>query len=356
VTHAYWYATRATGVVALVLLTLVVALGVAGSMRLRSTRWPRFLVTGLHRNLTLLTLVFLVGHIATTLLDSFTPIGLRDAFVPFLASYRPIWLGLGAVALDLLLALTLTSLLRVRIGYRSWRSLHWLAYAAWPVALAHTLGTGSDVRFGWLQSLSLGCVALVGIAVALRLKTAAAAPIRRVLAAGGAAIVVVVGAAWYSGGPDANGWARKSGTPSAVLPHVRTAVIAARKPARRVAALPSPPFATRLAGRISSTVDQSSGIVRLDIRGRTNGRVPGLLWIRLQGVPVDDGGVQMNASGVAFGTATTPDEYLGTITALRGTQMTVSLRNAAGRRLQLEIALRVDQTTRSVTGIVRGAS
>jgi len=355
-THGYWYATRATGIVALVLLTLVVAVGIAGSMRLRSDRWPRFLVTGLHRNVTLLTLVFLAGHIATTLLDSFTPIGLRDAFVPFLASYRPIWLGLGAVALDLFLALTATSLLRARIGYRTWRSLHWLAYAAWPVALAHSLGTGSDARFGWLQTLSLGCVALVGIAVALRLKTAEASPLRRVLAAAGAAAVVVVGAAWYSGGPGANGWARKSGTPSALLPHVQTAAITISRPAQVVAELPSPPFTARLVGHISSTVDQSSGLVRLDIRGRTGGHVRGLLWIRLQGVPVDDGGVQMNASGVAFGTPTAPDEYIGKITGLQGTQMTVSLRNAAGRQLQLEIALQVDQTTRRVTGTVRGAS
>lgn len=203
--HAYWYATRATGVVSLVLLTVVVALGVAGTLRLKSDRWPRFLVTGLHRNVTLLALVFLAGHIVTTLLDSFTPIGLRDTVVPFLASYRPVWLGFGVVAFDLLLALTVTSLLRGRIGFRTWRGLHWLAYAAWPVALAHGLGTGSDARFLWSQLLTLACVALVGISVAWRLRAAAASPQRRTLAAAGAAVVVLVGAVWYSGGPGAPG-------------------------------------------------------------------------------------------------------------------------------------------------------
>jgi sarcosine oxidase gamma subunit len=353
--HAYWYATRATGVVALVLLTSVVALGVAGSLRLRSERWPRFVVTGLHRNLTLLTLAFLVGHIATTVLDSFTPIGLRDAFIPFLASYRPIWVGLGAAALDLLLALTVTSLLRARIGFRAWRSLHWLAYAAWPVALAHGLGTGSDARFAWLQALSGACVALVGLALAWRLRTAAVPPARRILAAAGAAVVLLLGVTWYAGGPGAPGWARKSGTPTALLASQASRVVAARPPAQAVADLPSPPFTARLKGRIASTVDQSNGLVQLDIRGRTAGDVRGLLWIRLQGVPVDDGGVQMNASGVAFGTSTAPDEYVGTITALQGTDLAISLRNAAGKQLTLQVALHVDQSTRQVTGTVRGS-
>jgi DMSO/TMAO reductase YedYZ heme-binding membrane subunit len=354
--HAYWYATRATGVVALVLLTLVVALGIAGTLRLRSDRWPRFLVAGLHRNLTLLTLVFLAGHIGTTLLDSFTPIGLRDAFVPFLASYRPIWLGLGAVAFDLLLALTVTSLLRARIGVRLWRSLHWLAYAAWPVALAHGLGTGSDAGFGWLQALSVACIAVVGVAVARRLRTAAAPPARRALAAAGAAVLAVAGGIWYAGGPGSPGWARKAGTPSALLGHASFRAVAARQPSQTVADVPASPFSGRLSGHIASTVDQGSGLVRLDIRGRTTGGVSGLLWIRLQGSSVDDGGVQLSASGVAFGPSAAPNEYVGTITQLQGTQLVASLRNAAGRQLTLQVALHIDEATRSFSGTVEGAS
>jgi Ferric reductase like transmembrane component len=357
VSHTDWYATRATGVVALVLLTLVVALGVVGSLRLRSDRWPRFLVTGLHRNLTLLTLVFLAGHIGTTLLDSFTPIGLRDAFIPFLAAYRSVWLGLGAVALDLLLALTVTSLLRARIGFRAWRSLHWLAYAAWPLALAHGLGTGSDARFGWLQALSLTCVALVAIAVAQRLRTAAASTARRVLAAAGASVIIVIGAAWYAGGPGAPGWARKAGTPSALLGHAPAArLVAERQSAQAVAGLPAPSFTGRLMGHIASTVDQATGLVRLDIRARTTGGVRGLLWIRLQGAPLDDGGVQMNASGVAFGTRAAPNAYVGKIVGLQGTRLAIALRNAAGRQLALQVALSVDQATRRVTGTISGTS
>lgn len=355
--HAYWYATRGSGVVSLVLLTCVVALGVAGSLRLRSDRWPRFVVTGLHRNLTLLTLVFLGIHIVTNLLDAFARIRLQDAFIPFVGSYRPIWLGLGAVAFDLLLALTATSLLRARIGYRTWRSLHWLAYAAWPVALAHGLGTGSDARFGWMQALTVVCVLLVAAAVARRLVVSSATPARRILAASGAACVLLGGAIWYAGGPGARGWAARAGTPTALLPHVTKTVasVAASSPQQSVD-LPAVPFTTQLSGTISSVVESGSGLVRLDIRARTSGAVDGRLWIRLQGSPLDNGGVAMNASGVAFGPASAPNEYVGKITALQGTELALSLQNAHGRQIALDVLLNVDQTTRHVTGTLRAVS
>ena len=131
-----WYLTRGSGAVVLVLLSASVALGVAGLIS-RGALAPRFAVAALHRNVSLLAVVFLGVHIATTLADTYAPIGLKDAFIPFLSSYRPLWLGLGAVACDLLLALIVTSLLRVRLGLRTWRLTHWFAYACWPVALLH---------------------------------------------------------------------------------------------------------------------------------------------------------------------------------------------------------------------------
>ena len=104
------------------------------------------MVAGLHRNLTLLALAFIALHVLTTVVDGYAPISLLNAVLPFTSPYRPVWLGLGAVAFDLLLALTITSLLRARIGYSRWRALHWLAYASWPIALVHGLGTGTDAR------------------------------------------------------------------------------------------------------------------------------------------------------------------------------------------------------------------
>ena len=129
-----WYATRATGLVTLLLLTVSVLLGILTAGRFASGNWPRFLTQGLHRNISLLVLAFLALHVGTTVIDTYTSIPLTAAFVPFASAYKTVWLSLGAIALDLLLALVATSLVRKRLGHRSWRRVHWLAYACWPVA------------------------------------------------------------------------------------------------------------------------------------------------------------------------------------------------------------------------------
>ncbi len=164
----YWYLTRSTGAVALVLLTLAIALGVIDVERWSTPRWPRFVVDSLHRNVSLLAVAFLALHILTAVLDSFAPISLANAVIPFGGTYRPFWLGLGAVSFDLILAVTFTSLLRQRMGYSTWRTVHWLTYASWPVALLHSLGTGSDVKSGWMLWLGVGCMAVVVVAILVR--------------------------------------------------------------------------------------------------------------------------------------------------------------------------------------------
>ena len=164
-----WYATRAAGLVTLLLLTASVLLGVLTAGRFASPRWPRFLTAGLHRNLSLLALAFVVLHVGTTVLDSYTSIQLSAAFIPFISGYKRIWLGLGAIALDLLIAVLATSLLRTRLGYRAWRLVHWCGYACWPVAVAHGAGAGTDSRTSWAAAMTVGCVAAVAAAVAWRL-------------------------------------------------------------------------------------------------------------------------------------------------------------------------------------------
>jgi DMSO/TMAO reductase YedYZ heme-binding membrane subunit len=168
-----WYATRATGLVALLLLTVSVLLGILTAGRFASGNWPRFLTQGLHRNISLLVLVFLALHVGTTVLDTYTSIPLTAAFIPFASAYKTAWLSLGAVALDLLLALVATSLVRKRLGHRSWRRVHWLAYACWPVAVAHGLGIGTDRSTTWVFVLSMVCVLAVLATTTWRLVTAA---------------------------------------------------------------------------------------------------------------------------------------------------------------------------------------
>ncbi|HEV7527430.1 MAG TPA: ferric reductase-like transmembrane domain-containing protein [Solirubrobacteraceae bacterium] len=217
---AYWYLTRSTGAVALLLLTAAVALGVIDVRRWSTPRWPRFVVDSLHRNVSLLAMAFLVLHIVTSVLDSFAPISLLDAFVPFAGSYRPFWLGLGAISFDLLLAVTITSLLRQRMGYASWRAIHWLTYASWPIALLHGFGTGSDVKATWLLGLSVACLIVVLAAVAVRVISGWPENQRlrgAALGAAGAFSLFVV--LWLPGGPLGSEWPRRSGTPASLLSH-----------------------------------------------------------------------------------------------------------------------------------------
>ena len=214
----YWYLTRSTGVVSLLLLTVTMVLGVIDVTRWSTPSWPRFVLDSLHRSVSLLVLVFLGLHILTAVLDSFAPISLLEAIVPFIGSYRPLWLGLGAVAFDLLLALAITSLMRQRLGHRAWRITHWLAYACWPIALLHGLGTGSDVKSAW--SLVLTAICVVAVATAVCVRALRGWPELRGVRSGALALTAILAVALIAlaaGRSARHGWARRSGTPSSLL-------------------------------------------------------------------------------------------------------------------------------------------
>jgi methionine sulfoxide reductase heme-binding subunit len=162
VNHALWYASRATGLVSLLLLTTAMVLGLLAAGRYRGGGLPRFAVASLHRNVSLLAVAFLAVHVATAVIDPYAGIGWLDAVLPFVSSYQPFWLGLGAVAADLVVALVMTSLLRQRIRLGVWRAVHLTAYACWPVAVVHGLGiSGADSRRLWVLAIDLLCVAAV---------------------------------------------------------------------------------------------------------------------------------------------------------------------------------------------------
>jgi sulfoxide reductase heme-binding subunit YedZ len=156
-----WYVARATGMVSLLLLTGTVLLGIMGPMKVGTTAWPRFALAGLHRNISLLTLALVLVHVVSIAVDEYVPITFTDAVVPFMSAFQPLWLGLGTIAFDLMLALLITSLLRPRINPRLWRSVHWFAYICWPVALAHTIGIGTDAAAGWPLVVSVLCALAV---------------------------------------------------------------------------------------------------------------------------------------------------------------------------------------------------
>jgi sulfoxide reductase heme-binding subunit YedZ len=345
-----WYLTRGSGVVALLLLTASICLGIATTIRWRTSALPRFAVAGLHRSLTLLAIVFVAIHVATTVADGFAPIGWKDAFVPFLSPYRPIWLGLGAVAFDLLLALVVTSLLRARIGHRVWRATHWLAYASWPVALVHSLGTGSDARVGWLYALGVGSILAVGATLAVRLALSPAELGRR-LAAGAAALAVVFGiGTWYRSGPGALGWAGRAGTPAALLAHSTSTGVTSNTPVTLVS-LPSS-FQSRLVGRLAES-QSGNGLIDVRIDGTLSGDVRGQLRLVLQGVPLEGGGVSMTANGVAFAAAGSSSVYEGRIIGLDGTRITARVADGS-KTIDLQIALNLKANQTRVSGVVQG--
>jgi sulfoxide reductase heme-binding subunit YedZ len=169
VSDALWYFGRGSGVVSLVLLTIVVALGIGARSGRTPFGLPRFAVNLLHRNAALLAVVFLAGHIVSLFFDPYAQLRIFDLVLPFVGAYRPFWQGLGTLGFDLVLAIVVTSLLRHRIGARAWRVVHWLAYLSWPVALMHGLGNGSDNGTWWLWTIAMTCVAVVAASVVWRL-------------------------------------------------------------------------------------------------------------------------------------------------------------------------------------------
>jgi sulfoxide reductase heme-binding subunit YedZ len=167
-----WYLMRASGVVSLLLLTIVSALGVATVSRWRLGSVPRFVTLGLHRSVALLAVAFLAVHVLTAVVDPDATVAAVAVVVPALSDRYGLWLGLAAVALDLVVALVITSLLRHRIAPRIWRAVHYAAYLAWPVALLHAAGMGTDSRSIWMLAVDATCIAIFASAVLVRVLAA----------------------------------------------------------------------------------------------------------------------------------------------------------------------------------------
>ena len=121
--------------------------------------------------LSLFAVLLLALHIATALLDPYVRIGWLAAIVPLASPYRGLAIGLGAAAVDLGGAVLLTSVLRRRIGFRTWRAVHWLAYLAWPAAYAHSVMAGADLGVWWVAVAEYASVTMVAAALVARLLT-----------------------------------------------------------------------------------------------------------------------------------------------------------------------------------------
>lgn len=349
---ALWYATRGAGATTTVLLTASVVLGIGEERGWRPGGSPRYAIAAMHRTVSMLAMAMLAVHIVTTVLDPFPPIGVLAAFVPFATDYRPLWMGLGAVASDLLVALVVTSVLRKRLGYSAWRAVHWAAYACWPVAILHGLGTGSDTKATWMLVLTLGSVAAVALALLARVARAGTPSQVRVGVTSAATVGVVALLAWLAQGPLASGWARRAGTPAAVLAAFSPPRSAASRP---VAHTTTDAFASAFSASFSGPLRQgtsASGVAVVDLRLRLRGGPDGILRIRLGGSALPDGGLRMDHSAVTLGPPSRPGEYRGRVQYLQDTMLRAEVGDVNGRALRLEVNLSVAGD--SVDGTVSG--
>jgi sulfoxide reductase heme-binding subunit YedZ len=350
---AYWYLARGTGAIALILLTASVVIGILGSLRFSAVRWPRFAVDTVHRDVSLLVIVLLVVHIVTSVLDSFAPISLAASVIPFGSSYRPLWLGLGALSFDLLLALVVTSLVRRRLGYQRWRAVHWLAYASWPVAVLHGLGTGSDTRVWWMLALTAACLAAVVAAVAVRI--ARADPPRPGLRTSAVLLSLATPIALIAFtliGPLGHGWARRAGTPTNLLAKT-TAPVAHVVPGVVPATGRPKAFTAQLTGSVNQIQAPGGAIVDLSMRLRGGAR--GRLRVRLGGLPIAGGGLSMTGSQVDLITNALPSVMTGQITSLQGTEFVARVSASSGPAVTLHARLNIDAQSNSVTGLLTAA-
>ena len=282
-------------------------------------------------------------HVLTAVVDTFAPIRLVDAVVPFVSAYRPLWVGLGALALDLLLAIAVTSVMRHRIGFRGWRTVHWLSYACWPVALVHGLGAGTDASLGWMVVLSLACVAAVVAALVWRvLRVREVEPNARGLVLGVTAAGLAGLVAWAAQGPLASGWPRRAGTPKALL-----ASSVSRVPAAAPTA--ASPFSARLSGTARQSTSQAGTTASVNISTTLSQGARGAMTMKISGQPLQGGGISMTASRVTLRLASGAT-YSGEIASLQGTSFQARVSDSAGHALALQADLRIDPSTQAVAG------
>ena len=350
----YWYLTRGSGVVSLVLLTASVLIGIAGSMRVSGGMWPRFAVETVHRDVSLMVVVFLIIHIATSVLDTFAPISLTAAVIPFAGTYRPLWLGLGALSFDLILALIITSLARRRLGYQTWRAVHWFAYASWPVAVLHGLGTGSDTKVWWMLALTATCVAAVVMAACMRFGRSENTPAALRGPAIALSLAVPVGIAAFTAlGPLEKGWAKRAGTPSSLLAHatpsVRLVSTSAAVPSGPVTGAAPQPFTAALSGKVAQ--NNAPGGALVDLNLHLSGGARGRLRVRLAGAPIPGGGLSMTGSQVDLLKTGLTSVLSGQISSLEGANFVAKV-SGGGHALTLNVRLNIDQQTGSVSGLL----
>jgi methionine sulfoxide reductase heme-binding subunit len=334
--------------------------GVVASVGWTSERWPRFLSQDVHRNLSLFCVGFVAIHVITTVSDGYVPIGFADAFIPFRTPYRPLYVGLGALTFDLLLAVLVTSALRHRIGFASWRFVHWLAYLCWPIALFHSLGSGTDSSLPVVLALDAACSAAVLSVVVWRLATGRTFTAGQRAAAGVGTVAVALGLMVFAAlGPLRPGWSHRAGTSTALLAQLAkknagtgsaagaptaptTTTTAATTAGSGTGTAPTPPFTVGLTGSQSTSQPNGQGQVQVVLAMHLQNAAATPLTVTLVGSSAQGGGVAMSSGSVTLGSTS------GVVTSLSGGTVTADL--SSPTPMTLTLALQVDQNTGALSG------
>jgi hypothetical protein len=344
-----WDVARTGGLVAFLLLTTSMAMGLVLSIGWRSPRWTRFVTTEVHRFVTLLALVFIVVHGVAIAVDPFIKMSLPDVLVPFLTSYRPAWVALGIIAAYLALAIHLSERIRGRIGYAWWRRFHVLAFVAFAMALVHGIATGSDTRTIWGLLVYGGSLFLIGLLLILRLFPEP--PKRARPVAAGLAILAVAGVVGFTLlGPLQPGWsARAGGTLPAGATESATGGTAATGSSSAAPTLAPDPLGVAISSPLPFSGSLSRRGRALQVQGQTSDGA-GAFLVQLVGGA--DGAV---SSGQVVLNTGSGQVCQGTVGAVGDTTIDATCSIADGRSWSLRIAVTQASQQGQISGTVEVA-
>ncbi len=358
-----WYVSRSAGYIGLILLGLIGVLGIITAGNLKIAHGTKFLTPDLHRSLSLLAMVVLAIHVGAAVADKYSFIGIKDVFVPFFSAYRPIWVGIGAIAVDLGLAVMITSLVRVRMGYRSWKLVHWASYPIFALSIVHGLGSGTDTSLWFSKFIYLAVGGVILLAIISRLVARQDLVIGKKAALLGTSLAVpLVIIAWTVSGPLGVNWPKRAqaGLKQSVLTSAsiansgtKASTGPASKPVHLLQLTPS--YTSNWSGGIDQSAPNSQGEIALRLMGRLASSPGYLLSVVLIGVPLE-GGVSMTSSLVEIASTSGTVVYRGSVTSLNGTTLVSQVSNASGQSLTFSASLNLGNNGSSFTGTVAGSA
>lgn len=333
-TKFLWYTSRATGIIAMVLLGVVVTLGILTASKSTPLGLGKFIGPDLHRRLSISTLVFLVAHIISAILDPFVTVGIGASLIPFAAKYRPLWVGLGTTSFDLLLVIVATSVVRHRFNHGIWKKVHYLSWVVVTLVLFHALGTGSDAHIKLVEGIYvLFVLAMGGAGIYRAYQEYGLAKGQKIVAGASLFLVPIALLGWALNGPLKAGWA-KSASGFSIFPTTTVAVSSGStaKSSSTSQAASGPAVALPITNAaITGTMTQtqtSSGVVVLVLRGSVANSVD-YVEVQLNGV-VQEGALALESSTAFLGTKSAPNTYTGTVTQANGSALTLSLKGPKG--------------------------